>query len=469
MDPIDHVVVLMLENHSFDQMLGSLGGTVYPDLDGVDPAHPISNPDFPDETNLIAQASTELTSIPVDPAHEFVDVNHQLAYGGTGFVRDYAQANPNATPEDKAQIMGYYPVDFLPVLHKLARNFAVCDRWFSSMPGPTWPNRFFVHSGTSKGHVKMPSGIFDGGWHLYDQTTLYDRLCDRNISWKIYHDGTPQSLVMIHQLGHCTHYHEMDTFFEDAAGDARDFPQYAFIEPCYSGKAQNDQHPPSDIMRGELLIANVYNALRRNTALWNTTLFVLLYDEHGGFYDHVPPPPTIAPDDLTSEFAFNTLGVRVPAILISPWIDSGVIHTVFDHTSLLKYLIDKWALGPLGLRAAQAKTFLANLNRTTPRADAPPPFEDRMLGPNELPNKKVNENQKALVSFSQVLEKHMSDVEDIAAVGSRSLKLLEGPQAQFAVAKDRFDRYLEYAKAGKLGNPATVPAVATPPASSAGQ
>jgi len=449
-DEIRHVIVLMLENHSFDQMLGSLAA-VHDTLDGVDPENPKGNPDFPDAARLILQAESRLTSIPLDPAHEFVNVNHQLANDCTGFVRDYAQAHPNCTADEKAQIMGYYPLDFLPVLHLLARSFLVCDRWFSSMPGPTWPNRFFVHSGTCKGHVKMPVGIFDPNWHFYDQPTVYDRLSEKGISWKIYHDGEAQTLVMVDQLSHVTHYHDMDSFFEDTQKSEDTFPQYVFIEPCYSGKGQNDQHPPTDVMRGELLIAKVYNALRVNEGLWRGTLFVLLHDEHGGFYDHVVPPATIAPDDYTSEFDFKSLGVRVPAILISPWVDSGVSHTLFDHTSLLKYLTDKWALGPLGRRTAQANSFGAELTkRQKPRDDAPTPFSNPLLSPVELPNKRVNENQKALVSFSQMLEKHMADVEDVAAVGSRSLRLLDGPQAQFSVAKDRFERFLQYSKQGKL-------------------
>lgn len=450
MDPIEHVVVLMLENHSFDQMLGSLTA-IYNDLDGVDPKNPRQNPDFPDATKNIIQSETRLTSISLDPAHEFVNVNHQLANDNGGFVRDYAQAHPNCTDQEKIQIMGYYPLGFLPVLHTLAQHFLVCDRWFSSMPGPTWPNRFFVHSGTCKGHVKMPSGVFDPNWHLYDQPTMYDRLCGAKIDWRIYHDGEAQTLVMTHQLVHALHYSEMDDFYEDAQGDPNKFPRYTFIEPCYSGKGQNDQHPPTDIMKGELLIAKVYNAVRANEPLWQKTLLVLVYDEHGGFYDHVVPPATVAPDDDTKEFRFDVLGVRVPSILISPWLDAGVLHTVFDHTSLLKYLTDKWNLEPLGRRTAQAHSFGPELlKRRAMRADAPGPFTSPLLGPLDLPAKRVNENQKALISFSQQLEKHMMDIEDMAAVGSRSLRMLDGPQAQFSMAKDRFDRFLKYSKQGKL-------------------
>jgi phospholipase C len=442
----------MMENHSFDQMLGSLS-SVIPGLDGIDLKALKSNPDFPDITKPVTQSETRATSIDLDPAHEFDDVQRQLVDNNSGFVKDFALAHPTCGAEEKKLIMAYYPADALPVLHTLAKNFAVCDRWFSSMPGPTWPNRFFVHSGTSKGHVKMPSGVFDPNWHLYDQTTVYDRLCEKNISWKIYHQGEAQSLVLVHQLAHATHYHEMSAFFDDTDPDVdeKNFPQYAFIEPCYSGSGQNDQHPPSDIMKGELLIAQVYNALRSNEALWQKSLLVVLYDEHGGFYDHVVPGDTIPPDQYTDEFNFKQLGLRVPAILVSPWLDPQVIHTVFDHTSLLKYLTDKWGLGPLGDRTAQATSFAGALSqRSQPRTDTPGPFTQALLSPLETQNKVVNENQKALISFSQTLETQLSQVDDMGAIGSRSLKMMEGPRGQFAVAKDRFERFIHQTKQGKL-------------------
>lgn len=453
-DNIKHVVVLMMENHSFDQMLGSLAAEL--GLDGIDPAKPRSNPDYPDTTKVITQAPTSLTSIDLDPAHEFDDVQRQLTNNNSGFIRDFVMAHPNCGDTEKQQIMAYYDPGKLTVLHKLARNFAVCDRWFSSMPGPTWQNRFFVHSGTSKGHIKMPSGVFDSNFHLYDQDTIYDRLNEKNISWRIYHQGEAQTMVMVHQLEprNLIHYHEMVKFFDDADGDEADFPQYCFIEPCYSGSGQNDQHPPSDIMKGELLIAQVYNALRANEALWQKSLLVVLYDEHGGFYDHVVPPTrkdnpiVVAPDDDTEEFNFEQLGLRVPAILVSPWIDKQVIHTVFDHTSLLKYLIDKWGLGPLGKRTANANTFAGAL-RATARTDAPGVITDRLVSPVETQNKLVNENQKALISFSQRFESDLAQFEDMSAIGSRTLKMLEGTRAQFAVAKDRFERFIHQ---GKLGN-----------------
>lgn len=410
-DPIKHVVVLMLENHSFDQMLGCMQ-EIYPELEGavVDRGEVHFAADYPDRTHEIAQLHVSERMSDPDPMHEHVNVLRQLD-PDYGFVVDYVQAYPLVGLQKKAEVMGIYPRGFLPVLHTLAESFAICDHWYSSLPGPTWPNRFFVHSGTANGHVKMPNGVFDKNWHLYDQTTLYDRLSERKISWKIYHHGMPQSLVMLHQLEHAPNYHSMERFFEDAAGPASDFPQYCFIEPSYRGEEQNDQHPPSDIMQGEMLLGRIYNALRANSELWNSTLFVFLYDEHGGFYDHVVPPKAIPPDDKTFEYAFDQFGVRVPALLISPWIEHGVVATEFDHTSLLAYLIAKWGLGPLGNRAAKAAHFGSQLTKlVSPRTDTPVAVDLTKI-PTPQPNrsKVINEHQKALISFSHFLEEHIGD------------------------------------------------------------
>jgi phospholipase C len=140
-DPIEHVIVLMFENNSFDRMLGCMKA-VYPSLEGVDPNHTWVNPDFPDANHLFAQLKDANYSISVDPGHELDDVLRQTQDGNTGFVRDFAQHAPNAPAEDRYDIMGYFSLDALPALHTLARNFLVCDHWFSSVPGPTWPNRF---------------------------------------------------------------------------------------------------------------------------------------------------------------------------------------------------------------------------------------------------------------------------------------------------------------------------------------
>ena len=225
------------------------------------------------------------------PATTWTTCCGQLAGGDQGFIADFAQNYPQALLEERKEIMGWYPYGYLPALHFLAYNFVVCDHWFSSVPGPTWPNRFFAHSGTSLGHVDMPEGVFNPGVHLYDQRTLYDELADAHVDWRIYYGDFPQSLLMPHQLDKLDNYRKFDRWAADV--QAGDLPAYVFIEPYYFGTEENDQHPPQDIMRGDAMVAEVFNALLANRPLFEQTLLVVLYDEHGGFYDHVPPPSTI--------------------------------------------------------------------------------------------------------------------------------------------------------------------------------
>lgn len=383
-DPIKHVVVLMMENRSFDHMLGGMK-RINPLVEGI-PTPAKSNTSG---SNRAKQQPIAASSLAKDLDHEHAGVMQQMGTPDdpmSGFIASYLARYPRATQNDLDQVMAYFNFgitpddDSLPALHGLARHFTVCDHWFSSMPGPTWQNRFFVHSGTCLGHVQMPSLTAPRSWDFfYFQETIFDRLSDAGIHWKIYHDGLPQSIVLARLLPAYLSgrgYDPIQTFFTQAKGDADSFPEYAFIEPKYFSPNENDQHPPSHVLQGDALIAQVYNALRENEALWQSTLLVILYDEHGGFYDHVLPPATVAPDGHTSEWTFDQLGVRVPALLVSPWVDADVVSTVFDHTSLLRYLCEKWNLPPLGRRmqasagALQSNTF-ADVLRTSARTDTP--------------------------------------------------------------------------------------------------
>ncbi|MGH7933089.1 MAG: alkaline phosphatase family protein, partial [Candidatus Binataceae bacterium] len=199
------------------------------------------------------------------------------------------------------------------------------------------------------------------------------------------------------------------------------------------------------------LIAEVYNALRANEPLWMNSLLVVLYDEHGGIYDHVIPPAgpphAIAPDHHTEEFTFDRFGVRVPAILVSPYMDKRVLPTVFDHTSLLKYLIDKWKLGSLGARAAAANSFASAL-RTTARSDTPLAIDSTGAAASGNPGPAVanrraslSTNQSALFGMTQLLE----SATDSAAgdLSSRLKRMVTGFDGQVDVAIERTDRFLE--------------------------
>lgn len=455
-DPINHVVVLMLENHSFDQMLGALRSE-FPALEGVDPGRPGTNRDK--DGRDYSQAVTAATFVRHDPIHELDNVLHQLENNNGNFVLDYSEAYPATTPDERQQIMGYFAPGALPALHELARHFTSCDHWYSSVPGPTWANRFFVHSGTSLGRVQMPERWRDTA-HLvalcsgYDQITIYDRLNEAGKSWRIYHGDIPQSLVLSHQrtVQNAHRYEFMDVFFSDVEGREESFPDFCFIEPSYYWPGQNDDHPPHTTLRAQTLLGNVYNALRQHEGLWNSTLLVVLYDEHGGFYDHVPPPAAVPPDGHSlPNFAFDRFGVRVPALLVSPWVERTILKTEFDHTSLLKYLTKKWNLGPLTERVAQAQSFGSAIRTTgQPRTDTPGsvPIPAMAAAPEAImaggSGEPLNGHQKALIAFSDYLER---EIEELVGKPARMAAMMAGPPSQVATAKSRVEMFLAQQKA----------------------
>ncbi|WP_158926455.1 alkaline phosphatase family protein [Acidisphaera sp. S103] len=453
--PITRVVVLMMENHSFDRVLGWMKQHD-PGIEGVDPDRPGINPDYPVTTDTVFQEQTRSRNIANDPGHDLHNVLRQIANGNQGFVSDFAQTYPQAGPDERKEIMGWYPYGYLPALHFLAYNFVVCDHWYSSLPGPTWPNRFFVHSGTSLGHVDMPEGVFNPAIHVYDQETLYDELDAAGTDWRIYHGDFPQSLLMVHQLDKLDHYRTFDHWAADV--QAGDLPAYVFIEPAYFGTEENDQHPPQDIMRGDLLVAAVFNALQANQAVFEQTLLVVLYDEHGGFYDHVTPPATIPPDGNTKTYAFNQLGVRVPAILVSPWLAPGFISTAFDHTSVLRLASQLWpAVQPLGARTAQANSPLDSLTwLDAPRRAIPPaPTNQDPMAVMDLPS--LTGQKQALFSFSQYLESQINDPAVRAALMARAHEAMGGAIAQGNLATARLNAYMAEKQAAPAAAAAPAP------------
>ncbi|MEO8327993.1 MAG: alkaline phosphatase family protein, partial [Nitrospirota bacterium] len=443
-DPIQHVIVLMLENRPFDQMLGVLKQT-YPDLEGVDPSNPGTNTDL--SGNIYRQQEMGTTRIAPDPPHETLNVLNQIRDGN--FVAEYQRHHPETTPTQRASIMGYYPQNFLPALHQLAQEYTICDHWFSSVPGPTWTNRFFVHSGTSLGRVKMPTGVFDLNVHWYNQDTIFDRLNEKNLPWKVYYGDIPQSLVLVHQFTqpkNTVRYSGLNQFFNDAKKSASKFPAYAFIEPRYYWPEANDDHPPHDVLEGQKLIANVYNAIHANPDLWASSLLVILYDEHGGFYDHVlPPPSAVNPDNHKEEYSFEQLGLRVPALLVSPWTRRTVSHTQFDHTSLLQYLTEKWDLGPLGTRTAQAQSIGSLIHTADPMRTSTldsisivgSKRETLLKQPSSAPP--LNENQQALIAFTQTLEERIEERAERKV--TRAAKMMQNVPSQITGAKQRLKMF----------------------------
>jgi phospholipase C len=382
-DCIDHIVVLMLENRSFDCMLGALypGRADFNGLSGIernqlDPSDP-SSPSIGVWNSHVINSATMTIPDP-DPGELYVDINQQLfgqappvsgAAAGTptaatipgmsGFVANYLLQKGSPVPQD---IMHFFLPPQLPVISELAKAFAVCDQWHASAPCQTWPNRFFVHTGTANGYVNNAPAHFP-----YEMPTVFNQLLDAKMDvgldpWKVYFHDFPQSLTLAKLWEHVDRFRVFAEFKQDAA--AGNLPAYSFMEPRYFPDLlpPNDAHPPHDVTLAEQLIAEVYNSVR-NSPNWDRTLLIITFDEHGGCYDHVPPPAAVPPDDPPSTpFAFDRYGVRVPAVLISPWIAAGTIlkeaagvAIPFDHTSVIATLGKRWDLGaPLTARVASA-------------------------------------------------------------------------------------------------------------------
>lgn len=445
-DPIKHVIVLALENRSFDHILGACQRVKA--LDGA-----VADPPRQNSCDgvLYPQAEGAARVLANDPHHETPHVLAQLKPDATGqpnagFVQDYALSYPTADKAQWGEVMKYHALDTLPALHALARNFLVCDRWFASVPGPTWTNRLFSMSGTSLGRVSMPDGILDLNLHWYDQPSIFDRLNEAKKSWAIYYGDVPLSLLLVHQWegSNRAGYRPLAHFAQDVAGATDDtFPDFVLIEPAYMNPGANDDHPPHDVLAGEALIAHVYNTIRAVNYLWRTTLLVVVFDEHGGFYDHVSPPAATPPDHHQEEYTFDRYGVRVPAILVSPHVPNGVLSDQFDHTSLLKYLTEKWTLGGLGERTANAKT-LAGAIAAQPRDDTPVsiPYLPPSLKPlPPLPRQPLSAHQNALIALTHALESMTG--EDPSVIAARSAQMLTGPQSQIDVAVDRVEAFLK--------------------------
>ena len=438
--PIEHVIVLAFENRSFDHMLGCCQ-QVYPQLDGIPASHQRFN--LVDRKKFWQDPGAART-LKDDPKHEHPDVLAQLHGDNGGFVENYARAFPALAPADWAELIRYHDLDTLPALHTLARNFTVCDHWFSSVPGPTWTNRLFAMTGTSLGRVKMPNGIMDLNLHWYDQPTIFDRFNEKNLSWKVYFGDFPLSFLLVHQWepkNVCRHV-PMTEFFADVAGPPENFPTFAWIEPSYLDPNAHDDHPPHDVLQGQALLGAVYNAIRAHEELWAKTLLVVFYDEHGGFYDHVEPKPTIAPDHHLDEFTFDRLGVRVPALLISPWFAADVLSKDFDHTSLLHALQERFGLGALGARTAQANTFwdamLSKARTNTPQTVPLPTGVARL---EDQPQKASNPHQSTILALSHVLESMAG--EESATVAARSRQVLSSAQSQMDAAVDRVEAFIK--------------------------
>lgn len=441
---IQHVVVLMLENRAFDHMLGTLPG-----VDGVLDANGqikaglvnYADPTDSSSTKYGSQLGSP-TATPESqqsggyggPSHSFTSATEQVfgvktvnsgrdtttpyydpsaapatspttnsgfvksfigeleytySQNGTSLQEQQQKAKAAGQPDPVQEIMDVFTADQLPAIHTLAREFCVCDQWHSEVPGPTEPNRLFMHAATSTGLTYNP-------WthDIINAPTIFDRITAVGKTWgmygfDLYDSSNFESLLDAPLL-------TWEQFQSDGA--AGTLPWYSFICPRYADAKEgqaNSQHAPYDVRFGEKLIADVYDIVRNGPG-WEKTLLIVTYDEHGGYYDHVAPPAAPAPDNDVSpnaymisqakqnpkengylvkpdyDFDFKTLGIRVPAVLISPWIDKGIIDsTAYRHTSVLKFIEEHLGLEPLTQRDATANSFAGVLSRSTPRTDCP--------------------------------------------------------------------------------------------------
>jgi len=363
LDQLKHIVVLMMENRSFDHMLGSLKA-VNPAIDGYIDSDPFANPDAnsnPVKPQALAEFQGQLNP---DPDHHFPAVDVQIFGGQTGpgraanmqgFVTSYFHQREDV--EHSQKIMYYFKQSDLPVLTTLALQFAVFNRWFASIPGPTICNRAFAHYGTSFGRVDMdPFDVIEPIKSIYTRLVT---ATPQHSAKVYYYDTSSSTMEVANLLQHQTEvFGTYPQFLSDC--DKGLLPDYSFVEPNYSDhdsddgeEVANDQHPDHDVQAGEQLIAEVYTHLR-NGPEWASTALLIVYDEHGAIFDHVPPPKCPNPDTFHSSqvdpgtgapFQFDRLGVRVPAILVSPWIKAGtVVDRVFDHASI-PATITKFFLG----------------------------------------------------------------------------------------------------------------------------
>ncbi len=372
---VEHVVVLMLENRSFDHMFGWITGA----LNGTQSNWLDPNTPSLGTVNVTPNASYEGL---LDPGHEFADVEEQLtapspkAPTNGGFATNYRAklAAAGMASAKVPDVMAGFALGRLPVLERLAAEFAICTAWYSSVPGPTWPNRFFAQAAQSGGRLDNRPVYLPN---------IFEALADAKVSSKIYFHDIPQALAnlnLVRSWMSGSPYFGVSryTAFKTDV-DAGRLPQYSFIEPQYfevgdfkewwkkflyrlfgfKGTKASDQHPPHDVKMGEWLIKDIYDTLRKSgREYWRNTMFVVTWDEHGGLYDTEDPPTCTPPfaGQLSPEgFQFDRLGVRVPAVIVSPCIERGAVDTTkYDHSSICATLERLFKVGSLTDRDAAA-------------------------------------------------------------------------------------------------------------------
>ncbi|BFG21244.1 hypothetical protein CerSpe_075180 [Prunus speciosa] len=466
--PIKTVVVLVQENRSFDHMLGWMK-SLNPEINGVTGS----------ESNLISTSDSNSTQLSFgdsaayvdpDPGHSIqaiyeqvfgepwteVSASKKLPPKMNGFAQNAERIQTGLAET----VMNGFKPENVPVSAELVREFAVCDRWFAAIPSSTQPNRQFVHSATSHGLTSNDTQKLVEG---LPQKTIFQSLDEEDLSFGIYFQSFPSTLLYrsLRKLKYIKNFHAFDLQFKKHCEEGK-LPNYVVVEQRFFDVLSfpaNDDHPSHDVSEGQKFIKEVYEALRASPQ-WNEMLFVIIYDEHGGFYDHVPTPVTDvpSPDGIVGpepyNFKFDRLGVRVPAILISPWIERGIVlhgpsgpypSSEFEHSSIPATVKKIFNLKEfLTKRDAWAGTFEGVLSRTSPRTDCPvtlgEPVKLRETASKE--GAKLSDFQEELVQLAAALNgDHRKDiyptklVENISV--AEALKYVEAAFEKFSDACEK--------------------------------
>ena len=354
LDAIKTIVILQFENRSFDHMLGHLS------FDNINPAVDGLQQDLSRYQNFYKgdaytphkfTVDTDLTD---DLPHEYTDVATQLAWSDirkkfdmTGFVEAYANKT-GRPPNPQNDALGFFGAELVPITNWLANTFCVCDRWHCPLPSSTQPNRTMALCGDSS--------IFNTKTQLISATgNIFDWMDKAKVRWRTYHDGLSFFILYPSLWGHVlgNNFRDYENLYKDFQQESdATFPQVILVEPSYNDSPHlgpdhpNDNHAPLAIGWGEDFLRRTYEAVSSNPARWGNTLMLIYSDEHGGFYDHVPPPPIDYTTRGDQPHTFNSLGPRIPGLIISPFVKAGsVCHQLLDHTSVLQLLAEKFTPG----------------------------------------------------------------------------------------------------------------------------
>ena len=439
---IEHVVVLMMENRAFDHLLGSLSLDDDSTVDGCVPGKAgCSNPENPEDSSSPEHDVTfNAVYQQTDPCHSIACTTQQIfgvaessnnipeAPYNEASMRGFLKSYDDPTGGNGVSIMDQFDSTAVPILTTLAKEFALFDGWFASVPGPTQPNRAYAASATSDGMALNNQTTLAKGM---PQKTMFKQLIEMGLDYKVYFQDAPDILMFkdLRRNKPFERIHQIRKFYDHVANG--ELPEMTWLEPAYfdmENHPASDQHPSHDVSEGEVLIKNVYESLRASP-LWDKTALIITYDEHGGFFDHVGPPTENVPNPdgkngIEVPFAFDRLGVRIPTIVVSPWVPKGKVVPAmpsggpqYEHSSLVATIVhklftpkdDKPAPVFLTKRDAWAATFETVFSEQAVREDCPATLpvvpSHRRLYPTTLPSREslgaspISDLQKELVAI----------------------------------------------------------------------